>query len=69
MACAAILVVAGLSERSKEAPTEAPPGEEPEREPTVWLDDDLPVTEVSPTRRIEPDTDDTEPLPPPEFKP
>jgi hypothetical protein len=70
LGCAAILVVAGVSERSKEPPPREPPPEEPEP-PTVWLDedDDLPVTQVSPTRRLETDTEDTEPLPPPEFKP
>jgi hypothetical protein len=74
LACAAILVIAGLSERSKDPPpgdpSQAPEPPEPEPE-TAWLDDDdLPVTEVSPTRRIDPDTEtDTEPLPPPEFKP
>jgi hypothetical protein len=73
LACAAILVIAGLSERSKDPPpgdpSQAPKPPEPEPE-TAWLDEDLPVTEVSATRRMDPDTEtDTEPLPPPEFKP
>ena len=80
MGCAAILVVAGISERSKDPPPDRQRGgpEPPEPEPpTVWLDDDdVDETRVSATRRlpaerpssgaIEPDT---EPLPPPEFEP
>jgi hypothetical protein len=73
LGCAAILVVAGISERSKDPPPgagRAGPEPEPAPEPeTAWLDDDLPVTQVSPTRRIDTDTEDTVPLPPPEFEP
>lgn len=80
LGCAAILVVAGISERSKDPPPDrqrgAPDPSEPEPQ-TVWLDDDdLEETRVSPTRRLPTDrpppaaTDpDTEPLPPPEFEP
>ena len=81
LACAAILVVGGISERTKDPPParRAEPGPEDD-EPTVWLDDDAepraprdPADE--PTRRT-PAEDrtqrlpaDTEPLPPPEFDP
>jgi hypothetical protein len=79
LGCAAILVVAGISERSKDPPPDRQRGEPdpPEPEPpTAWLDDDVDETRVSPTRRIPPDRPppavadtDTEPLPPPEFEP
>jgi hypothetical protein len=80
LGCAAILVVAGISERSKDPPPDRQRGgpEPPEPEPpTVWLDDDeLDETRVSATRKLPAERPspgvlepDTEPLPPPEFEP
>jgi hypothetical protein len=80
LGCAAILVVAGISERSKEPPPGRRRGPEPDvgDEPTVWLDDETAATATAPTRvrrppgRAEGEStleEDTEPLAPPEFEP
>ena len=82
LGCAAILVVAGISERTKEPPPGRRRGPEPGTgdEPTVWLDDDAPAKGTpTATTRVRPRPDrpereprlpgDTEPLAPPEFDP
>jgi hypothetical protein len=81
LGCAAILVIAGISERTKEPP----PGPrrdrepDPDEEPTVWLADDETATTATATTRVRRSPDrperesslpeDTEPLAPPEFEP
>ena len=78
LGCAAILVVAGISERAKDPPPDRQGGEPGPDEPTVWLDDDAePEPGPPPTRRHRARAEDatirlpadTEPLPPPEFDP
>jgi hypothetical protein len=79
LGCAAILVVAGISERTKEPPPGPRQGPEPDPgdEPTVWLDDDAATATATTRVRPRPDRperesslpEETEPLAPPEFDP
>jgi hypothetical protein len=76
LACAAILALAGLLERAKDRRPEEP-AEEPPPPPSPTRDWGLDAeADVAPTARLPVDDDapssrdaDTEPLPPPEFRP
>jgi hypothetical protein len=65
LACAAILVVAGLRERAKRPPDDLP---EEHRTPPIRRRPQPPARRPSAATAAGPD-DETEPLPPPEFEP